>query len=163
MNSSAKVLGIFLPLIFTLMCSSMVFSKEFYCSGTMEVFKGNKYREKGKGFISFGIEIFEKKVLFYFPDGKITELSLINEGKYPETQNSVDATNNKFFINIFVSKSDTETGTDANNWGQYHKFQFDKSKKEFFYSLQSWNHYTKNDEYDSENFFYGIKGLCKNR
>ena len=143
------------------MISTMVFSKDFYCSGTMEVSEGNKYLEKGKSAINFGVELFEKKVLFYLPDGKIIELSLISKRKYLETKNSVDASNNKFFVNVFISKSEVEKETKNNLSGSYHTFHFDKKKRFAFLSVQSWNRKTQNDEYDKENFLYTIEGKCR--
>ena len=160
MKVFVKVVGIFLTFMFTLMGSSIVFSKEFYCSGVMEVSEGNTYLKNGKSTIGFGIEIFEKKVLFYSPSGEILELSLVNEGKYLETKNSVRASNNKFFINSFISKSETEKNTNNNLSGSYHTFHFDKKKQVASLTVQSWNHETKGDDYDNENFLYVVEGKC---
>ena len=160
MNSNFKFLS-FLPLIFTILFSPKVFSDEFYCSGEMEVSEGNEYFKVGKSPINFGIEIVNKKVVFYYASGEMLDLSLVNYGKYLETKNSVSATNNKFFLNTFISKSETEDGTDNNKSGSYHTFHFDKKKEFVSLTIQSWNHLTKNDEFDDENFTYTINGNCE--
>ena len=136
-------------------------SDEFYCTGQKEVTEGNKYLDVGKSPINFGVKIYSKKISFYFPSGEMIEMSLVNQGKYLETKNSVSATNNKFFLNIFVSKTVDEEGTDSNQSGVYQTFSFDKKKQIASLGIQSWNHLTKGDEYDTENFSYEVDGKCE--
>ena len=142
------------------MFSSIVFSKEFYCSGEIEVSEGTKYLEKGKRTTDFGIEIFDKKVLFYFPSGELHELSLVNKGEYLKTENSVDASNNSFFINTFITKSDNEKSTNNNRIGSRYRFHFNKKTQVASLSIVSWNTETKDDNYDYENFSAFVKGKC---
>ena len=145
--------------LFVLFFSSSVVAEDRYCSGDLEVREGNKYLEVGKSKTNFGIEFLKQRVIIYNPGFDEISISLVSEGKYLETNYSVDAKVNKFFIDVFQSNS--IDGDEGNISGVYHYFLYDKIKNEISYSVQSWNHQTRDTEYDSENYTYSVNAQCE--
>lgn len=114
-----------------------------YCKGTMDVSEGNKYRKVGKNNINFGISFAKNleretwvKIMIPFEDEIL--IPLVNEGTYLETDVSVKAKVNEFFVEAWKSDgSYDQNGSSVS--GAYHSFLYDKIGKLASFSVQRWD------------------------